>query len=110
MSVEIPAIQGHVHPAGSDLDGRRRVDPETFATTVPVEDDPTVGDIDPAVLQFAVASLVKPETIGSDLDKMFIGAPGSQKNELIVFQWSLAGRDGKYEQAKCDKKHIDLHE
>ena len=95
MPVEIPSVQCHIYSPCSDLDRRPGIDTKAFATAVPIEDDPPVGYFYPAVPQVPVASLVKAETVGGNLNKVLVGAPGAEINELIIIQWFLAGRCAK---------------
>lgn len=80
MSIKIPAVQSHKDPARSDLNGRWRIDPEALSPAIPIEYDATIGNFYAAILQIAIASLVKTESVGCNFNEVFIRAPGAQKD------------------------------
>ena len=102
MPVKIPAIKRHINPTRGELNRRRGINSKTFTPPIPVENNPAIGNVYPAILQLPVPSLIKAKTIGCNFDKMFAGTPGSEKDKLVIIQGFLAGRNSKNEQAESN--------
>lgn len=110
MPVKIPPIQCHKYATRGQFYRRRRIDPETFATSIPVKYNMTVFDLNPAIFQIAVASLIKAKSVGGDLDEIFIRAPGPEVDEVFFKQWTLTARRNEDNGHKNEVVKLELHE
>jgi hypothetical protein len=91
VPVKIAIVEGHEDPSGGQLNRGRGIDAKALATPVPVENDLSVGDPDPAIHQIAVSPLVEPKSIGGYFYKMLVAAPGAQIDEVFFIQALLTG-------------------